>query len=134
MDATCTGRDGARTPQRGTGGRGTRCPKVVAGKARHYRHDTDSASYHCCQAEGSVNPDSFTSREDVVEVVLSVSGALDQGSLTPRTQYKLGRANRQGPVAGGDSLDDLRRRLRDRLRIRAERERVTVNRMKIDLL
>ena len=94
----------------------------------------DNASYHCCAAEGSINPDSFTSKEKILEAIQNINGALGRRSRTPPIQYKEGRANKQNPAAGGDSLDDLKKKLKDWLKSYADTERIIVNKMKIDLL
>jgi transposase len=46
----------------------------------------------------------------------------------------MGRANKRNPEAGGDSLDDLKQKLKDWLKVHAKRENIIVNQMKIDLL
>jgi len=83
----------------------------------------DNASYHCCAAEGSINPDSFANKEKISEIFRFHD-----------IPFKEGRANKRNPEAGGDSLDDLKRKLKDWLKVNAAAKGLIVNKMKIDLL
>jgi hypothetical protein len=83
----------------------------------------DNASYHCCAADGSINPEAFTSKAKIIEM-------FEQYGI----EYRAGRANKANPEAGGDSLDDLKQKLKDWLRVNAASQGLIVGKMKIDLL
>ena len=83
----------------------------------------DNASYHCCAAEGSINVDTFTSKEKIIRI-------FEQYGI----EYRAGRASKANPQSGGDSLDDLKQKLKDWLKVNAAKEGLIVGKMKIDLL
>jgi hypothetical protein len=83
----------------------------------------DNASYHCCAAEGSINVDSYTSKAQIIRI-------LDQYNIPCR----VGRANKNNPEAGGDSLDELKQKLKVWLKDNADTKGLLVGKMKIDLL
>ena len=83
----------------------------------------DNASYHCVPAEGSINVDSFTSKEQILEYFHKYG-----------IEYKEGRANNRNPEKGGDSLDVLKDKFRSWLKINADEHGLIVGKKKIDVL
>jgi len=83
----------------------------------------DNASYHCSATDVSINPEAYTSKAKIIEL-------FEQHGI----EYRAGRASKANPAAGGDSLDDLKQKLKNWLRLNAVREGLIVGKMKIDLL
>ena len=72
---------------------------------------------------GSINPDSYATKKDIILIFEKYN-----------IPFREGRVNNKNPADGGDSLDDLKQKLKQWLRIHAREYDLLVNKMNIELL